>query len=149
MSISTTSGRALCTRRITGSVAVTGKLAQVWTTLATLVPSTSTCKTARCSASSATMTTDNSGIALLAPCLLANGLDATPGLSSCCSIYLSEGLGFGFDPSNCFWSRNGEGNVGPGGVCRLGATRLTVHKTINSALLFCALLLLKKLPRIG
>src|SRR5438094_962102 len=44
---------------------------------------------------------------------------------------------------------NGEGKVGPGGDCKLGATRLTVHNTINSALLFCVLLLLKKFPRIG
>ena len=67
-STSTTSGLALWMRRTTGSLATTGKLAQLCTVRATLVPSTRTCKTERCSLSCATMTTDSSGMC-------------------CCSIY--------------------------------------------------------------
>src|SRR5260370_22359800 len=62
MSTRVTSGLAVRTRRVTGSDAATGKLAQLWIVRATLVPSTSTCSTARCSLSVATITTDSSGI---------------------------------------------------------------------------------------
>src|SRR5579864_2661771 len=62
ISTNVTSGFAARTRRVTGSEPATGKLAQVWTVRATLVPSTSTWSTARCSLSVATMTTESSGI---------------------------------------------------------------------------------------
>ena len=45
MSTRVTSGLAARTRRVTGSAAAIGKLAQVCTVRATLVPSTSTCNT--------------------------------------------------------------------------------------------------------
>src|ERR1700733_2923486 len=48
-----------------GSEPATGKLAQVCTVLATLVPSTSTWSTVRCSLSVATMTTVSSGMLVL------------------------------------------------------------------------------------
>src|SRR6516164_1024845 len=65
MSTSTTSGLALWTRRTTGSLAASGKLLQLCTVRATLVPSTRTCNNARCSPSCATTTTESSAIALL------------------------------------------------------------------------------------
>src|SRR5580698_10364594 len=66
-STSMTSGVAACTRRMTGSDAATGKLAQVWTVRATLVPSTNTWSTVRCSLSVATMTTESSAITYVFP----------------------------------------------------------------------------------
>src|ERR1035437_4401777 len=74
ISTSVTSGLAARTRRVTGSEAATGKLAQVWTGRATLVPSTSTCSTARCSLSVATMTTESSGITTCGPNSLRNSV---------------------------------------------------------------------------
>src|SRR5262249_232292 len=58
----TTSGLACCIRRTIGSVAAMGRFAAAWTMWATLVPSTNTCSTARCSLSVATTTTESSGI---------------------------------------------------------------------------------------
>src|SRR5690349_15305599 len=52
-------------------------------------------------------------------------------------------------PSSFSLSMNGCGFFGPGGSWVLGEIRCTVHRTINSALLFCRFLLLKKLPKIG
>src|SRR5581483_3008554 len=63
MSTRVTSGFAARTRRTTGSPVAMGKLLQVCTVRATLVPSTSTCKSARCSLSVATITTESSAIA--------------------------------------------------------------------------------------
>src|ERR1022692_608968 len=62
ISTSRTSGLAACTRRMTGSDPATGTLSQVWTVRATLVPSTNTCSTVRCSLSVATITTERSDI---------------------------------------------------------------------------------------
>src|SRR5579871_1580474 len=62
MSTIVTSGFAAFTLRVTGSAAATGKLAQVCTVRATLVPSTSTWSRARCSLSVATSTTESSAI---------------------------------------------------------------------------------------
>src|SRR5580698_5778883 len=64
MSTRTTSAFVVWIRRIKGSFAATGKLACVYTARATLVPSTSTCNTARCSLSAATMITESSGMTL-------------------------------------------------------------------------------------
>src|SRR5580698_6118654 len=65
MSTRTTSAFVVWIRRIKGSFAATGKLAWVYTARATLVPSTSTCSTARCSLSAATIITESSGMTLL------------------------------------------------------------------------------------
>src|SRR5436309_9563004 len=55
----------------------------------------------------------------------------------------------GFLPSNSSLSRSGCGLAGPAGGCVLGETRRAVQRTINSPLLFCKLLLLKKFPSTG
>jgi len=60
ISMRRTSGLAACTRRMTGRRRQR-EGAQVWTVLATLVPSTSTWSTVRCSLSVATMTTAEFG----------------------------------------------------------------------------------------
>src|SRR6266853_529462 len=88
MSTRVTSGLAVRTRRVTGSEAATGKLAQLWTARATLVPSTRTCSTARCSLSDATITTESSGMILLgAPyCFLT--LTELPELLACTMLPL-------------------------------------------------------------
>src|SRR5215475_13663889 len=111
MSTRITSGFAARTRRVTGSEPATGKLAQVCTVRATLVPSTSTCKRARCSLSVATMTTDNSGIE---------------------TCYCYENLVTGnylLLLSNFAGSKYGCGGFGPGTGSELGEIRFTVHNT--------------------
>src|SRR5581483_6942646 len=60
-----TSGLAFCTRRMIGSVPATGNPTHVCTVRATLVPSTSTCSTVRCSLSVARIATASSGILAL------------------------------------------------------------------------------------
>src|SRR5580700_3663492 len=67
MSTRTTSAFAAWIRRVTGSVEATGKVAQVCTVRATLVLSTRTCRTALCSLSDATITTESSGMLPLLP----------------------------------------------------------------------------------
>src|SRR5579864_3222964 len=62
MSTSNTSGLTPWMRRNSGSVAATGNAGQLCTVRATLVPSTSTCSTERCSSSVASITTANSAI---------------------------------------------------------------------------------------
>src|ERR1700675_131680 len=135
-----------------GSEVATGKVAQLWTVLATLVPSTSTCRTVRCSLSVATITTESSGIAVTSPTTQVSNLGFNFDLilvSNPQCNYFPEGLALPLDPSNLSSLIKGCGFLGPGGVCVLGEMRCTVQRTINSELLFCALLLLKKLPRIG
>src|ERR1700687_4974369 len=90
ISIKVTSGLAVRTRRVTGSEAATGKLAQVWTVRATLVPSTSTCRTARCSLSGATITTDNSGITTCCWLVHSETLSHPCPLPTCCLALLVE-----------------------------------------------------------
>src|SRR5580765_3708821 len=126
MSTRVTSGFAVRTRLVTGSEAATGKLAHVWTVRATLVPSTSTCSTARCSLSVATITTESSAITYRR----FQRRDYLPLSNFPLSI---KGLGF--------W--------GGAGCSVLGEIRRTVHNTISSELLFCKLLLRKRLPRTG
>src|ERR1700684_3167492 len=65
MSTKTTSAFVVWIRRTKGSFAATGKLTWVYTARATLVPSTNTCITARCSLSAATIITESSGITTL------------------------------------------------------------------------------------
>src|SRR5437879_1083988 len=52
-------------------------------------------------------------------------------------------------PSNFSLSINGCGFFGPAGGWEVGEIRCTVHSTINSELLLCMFLLLKKFPIIG
>src|SRR5579864_691165 len=85
-----TSGLALRTRRVTGSEAATGKLAQVWTVRATFVPSTSTCSTARCSLSAATMTTASSGITTCSSLKFDEGLSNAAALQHTSLVVLVE-----------------------------------------------------------
>src|SRR6202162_2322981 len=90
ITIKVTSGLAVRTRRVTGSEAAIGKLAQVWTGRATLVPSTSTCSTARCSLSGATITTDSSGITTCSCLIHSETLSHPCPLPTCCLALLVE-----------------------------------------------------------
>ena len=130
MSTRTTSGFAARTRRATGSEPATGKFAQVCTVRATLVPSTSTCSRARCSLSVATMTTDSSGIET-------GHIAREPNTPDYLLLSNFDGSRYGFT------------NFGPSTDSLLGEIRFTVHSTMSSELLFCMLLLRKKLPKIG
>src|SRR5262249_53250487 len=103
---------------------------------ATLVPSTKTCKIARCSLSCDTTTTESSAIPTSQVLKLRT--------SKLQERYFPDGL-----PSNLSLSKYGCGVLGTSIGPVRGATRLAVQSTISSELLFCALLLLKKFPRIG
>src|SRR5438067_8524469 len=131
-------------RRTTGSVAATGKLAHECTVRATVVPSTSTCNTARWSLSGVTITTESSGI--------------TGPWSTCCfkltafreDFHLLSAVpsltGYfeppdGFLLSNLSLSMNGLGRSGPCGGCASGDTvRADTITTTSDRLLVIDLL---------
>src|ERR1700741_437437 len=96
-----------------GSEVATGKVAQVWTVLATLVPSTRTCSTVRCSLSVATITTESSGMTDAHSKFIAYSQ----------GNHLPEGLDPPFLPSNFSLSKKGCGFLGPSGDSALGETR--------------------------
>ena len=146
MSTRITSGLAARTRRTTGSPVAMGKLVQLWTVRATLVPSTSTCNSARCSLSVATMTTESSAIRIRGSTAesisTSTSFQTAPMHAPAFACYLLL-------LSNLSLFRNGCGFFGPATGSELGLMRCTVHKTISSELFFCRLRLRKKFPRIG
>ena len=120
------------------------------TARATLVPSTNTCSTARCSLSAATITTESSGMTLLTS--PTDSLLRKPSGALTVRRSGSRFRRYLLPLRRLLADRTGPcpgkaADASAAGGCAVGSILCTVHNTISSVLLFCATLALEKIAQ--